>query len=62
MRHLGYRSKRAPPHPVRFTEPKRRLVYDARPWTEGEQGRHIKPVNELKLSGDGDKLEAFLAG
>lgn len=30
-------------------------MYEARSWTEGDQDRHIEHVNELELSGDGDK-------
>ncbi|HVM13549.1 MAG TPA: SRPBCC domain-containing protein [Egibacteraceae bacterium] len=36
-------------------DPKRRLVYDARSWTEGEQDSYIEHVNELELSEDSDK-------
>lgn len=41
-------------------EPKRRLVYDARSWTEGEQDSYIEHVNELELSEDGDKTVVHL--
>ena len=36
-------------------EPPRRLVYDARSWTEGEEDARIDHVNELELAEDGDK-------
>ena len=37
-------------------EPRRRLVYDARSWTEGEQDKtSIEHTNELELAEDGDR-------
>jgi uncharacterized protein YndB with AHSA1/START domain len=35
-------------------EPPRRLVYEARSWTEGEPDSYIEHVTELELSEDGD--------
>jgi uncharacterized protein YndB with AHSA1/START domain len=42
-------------------EPQRRLAYEARSWTEGEQDTTtIEHVNELELTEDGDKTVANL--
>lgn len=36
-------------------EPTRRLAYEARSWTEGDQGAYIEHVNDVELAEDGDK-------